>query len=629
MSKLTGGGNIFKTIAIVLLLSVLAAGGFIAWVILEAPLQKMDRIKPLPTALLQSSGHLERGALVDTHQLKTFLKLTKGSTPAWIGRNLDEKNLEALEGGRKLLVKKTLGLPPVWKNDCSRVYCLQHRLPFNEIPSVFWRGLIGIEDSRFLDHAGVDFKSITRALIVDITKMRAAQGGSTITQQLVKNLFYSAEKKILRKIKEMILGVYLESRYEKENILEAYLNEFEWGNLQGLKIKGLYAASLSYFGKVPGQITPFEAAILIGLLKGPYYHSPFRHLGRLKDRSHLVFKKLVDLNFISSQARSWNIHDWESWHKKLVKRHREKHFMAFWRAGKNGQPGLQFYEKYVFIERALNVLKEAYEKAGNKNLSIKALLGNLEGGNSFSFYSRYERKKKTAIEKEYHQVGSTLKPILYSYFFSQGKSSKDLTSTLPFTLDLKSGPWSPREARRDLPEEVTLEEALLKSYNRPVILLSREIGFEKVEHHLKSQIPRLKTPLAEYPAQLLGAVELSLKELFELYKNFFLKECRASYSPESVVGLMSDPSQTTIHRLVGRLGKLNFFGKTGTSNNGHDNWFVSFDGNEISVIWVGFEGKRQGKSFNLYGSNTAFRVFKRFSEVRGRRFNDLDCRPPG
>ncbi len=628
------GKKILRTLLILASFGLLGVFFIVLWVLALAPLDRMERIKPLSSQTFYRSGALETGALIDTEQLKYFLKLgeLKISAQKWVDRHIEQKDFESLEKGKKLLVNKQVELPRVWENDCRVVYCLQRRMPFNEIPSIFWRGLIGIEDYRFLGHVGIDPKSIIRALVTDLLKMRLEQGGSTITQQLVKNLFYSKEKKFSRKIKEMILSLYLESRYEKENILEAYLNEFEWGSLQGLKIKGLYTASLLYFGKTPQHVGPFEAAILIGLLKGPYYYSPLNHLDRLKRRSHTVFNKLVALNFLSSKVKAWEEEDWGRWQKEFLKRYSDNHLMAFWRAQKNeevfDEGRFQLYEKYVFIQRALDVLREAKSKVGERDLSVKAFFGSLKSEGFFSFYSKYERNKEEAIVNEFHQVGSTLKPILYSYYFSEGESSQNLVETSPLTLNLKSGEWSPREAHKNLPKKVTLEEALLRSYNRPVIRLAQQMGFEKLEEHLLPLIPRLKTPLSEYPAQLLGAVELSLRELFHIYKKFFFKECNSLHTAEKVVDLMADPSKTTVRRLVGeRLGRLSFFGKTGTSNHGYDNWFVSFDGSEIGIIWVGFEGKRKGERFNLYGSNTAFQIFKRFSEVRGKRFNDLICRP--
>ena len=656
--------GLFKIFFVLVLLGLGGTSLVILWVIATAPLERMERIKPLEDQASFLSGTLEEGALVDASQLECFLQSgeQKKRPRQWIAEQIEEKKLEIAGKGRFLL-KEQVHLPRVWKNDCASPYCLQRRIPFNEIPSLFWKSLIGIEDYRFLNHAGVDFRAIVRALITDIVEMRLAQGGSTITQQLVKNLFYSSQKSFSRKIKEIILSFYLESLYEKENILEAYLNEFEWGSFQGLRVKGLYAASLMYFGKTPDRVEPFEAAILIGLLKGPYYYSPFRRLNRLKKRSAIVFRKLIELNFVSSTALRWREKHWKKWHQDLLKRKQGHCMKALWWAKKNrklSSPLVQtsknsdsqrgsfsLYERYVFIHKALGVLKELRQgRARGRLLSLKAYFGNILNENSFRFYSKYERAKKKALERERHQVGSTLKPILYSYYFSAGKNPGDFVETSPLVLNLKSGEWSAREVVRDFPEEVTLEEALLKSYNRPVIHLAQEIGFKKVEEYLLPLIPRLKTPLAQYPAQLLGAVELSLRELFQVYKQFFLKECASSSEGSesevevedegersadtnvgAVVRLMSDPTQTTIRNWVGEsLGKLSFFGKTGTSNQGYDNWFVSFDGFEIGLIWVGLEeGRGEGEKLNLSGSSTAFQVFKRFSKVRGKRFNELIC----
>jgi penicillin-binding protein 1B len=196
---------------------------------------------------------------------------------------------------------------------------------------------------------------------------------------------------------------------------------------------------------------------------------------------------------------------------------------------------------------------------------------------------------------------------------------------------LKSGKWKPREAHKIADSEVTLKESLLLSYNRPVIRISDEIGFEKIEEEFLKFVPKLKKPLSEYPSQLLGAVELSVKELWSAYSQFIEKECLSINDSnkkweDTILYQMSDPETTTVRRLVGKqMGMQRFFGKTGTSNNGLDNWYVFFDGKYLGVIWVGLEGGRSGESLGLYGGTTSFRLYNSFMRNRGKRFSELSC----
>ena len=136
-------------------------------------------------------------------------------------------------------VQKNIQLNYLLENNCVDINCYQSKMLFNRIPSTLWKGLMGIEDYRFLNHFGVDLFSIFRAIIVNLKSMKLKQGGSTITQQLVKNLYLSNEKTFLRKIKEAIISIYLEVNYSKENIIEAYFNEVYWGTFAGIKLKGL------------------------------------------------------------------------------------------------------------------------------------------------------------------------------------------------------------------------------------------------------------------------------------------------------------------------------------------------------------------------------------------------------
>ena len=586
------------------------------WVIGTAPLEKLERVvSTSKSKSIKAEIVLESGSVVSKETLKNYLLFSKGFLkPSFL--QTQEKLVE---------LEENFELPSLISNDCEVIYCYQHRLAFEDIPGVFWKGLIGIEDLRFLNHSGVDLRALARALVHDIISLSFEQGGSTLTQQLVKNLFYSNERKISRKIKEMVISIYIENKYEKENILEAYLNEVVWGSFQGIRIKGVFAAAVFYFGKRPSEINEFESAMLIGLLKGPYFYHPIRKLKRLKKRTSIVFRKLQSLGAVSEGAKEWSDKEWDDWLETLKNRNETRAYFSLWESKKNLSTHFNSFEKYHFIYQARTKLIELKKKLKNKfktDLAIKAHVKNLRTGNTFQYYSKFERSSEKAIKNELHQVGSTIKPIIYSLFFNYDYAPGDMVSTAPITLRLLSGEWGPRESHKNLPEEVTLVEALQKSYNRPVVRIADEIGMENLEENLKQLFPNLKTPLREYPSQLLGAIELSLEQLVLAYENQIRDACERE-EDKDVFNILSDPNLTTISKRVNKdLASFSFFGKTGTSNNGLDNWFIFFDGIDIGVIWTGDERRKDGKKLPLYGSNSSFPIFNEFYRSRGKRFTD-------
>lgn len=604
-----------------------------------AALEEKTRKEYNPFVSEYPAQNFEEGSIVDTKEFETFYMFA--SNKETYGNFLNERLSAGIlvrlpNHGDKFQVVRDVKVDNLLSNDCKEIYCYQHYLPFDHMPSIFWKGLISVEDQRYLDHFGVDFKSLLRAMLTNLRSMRYAQGGSTISQQLVKNLFFTNEKTFSRKIKEIIVSIYLESLYTKEQILEAYLNEVHWGALEGVKIKGVYAASLFYFNKKPEDVTPFEGAILTGLLKGPAFYHPIKNLNRLKERAMIVYKKLIEEGFLPEDDKLvWDDAKWAQWQDQLIKRSSDRRNFAIWRTLSEKDEYLSMYERFVINQKIRNLRVKLDRRFKNNShlddLSVKIMIGTVNSDDTFTFYSRYERNKKKAINEERHQVGSTIKPIIYSVFEDLGLDINGDVSTEPIELTLNSGPWSPRDAHKAENPQISIVEALLKSYNRPVIRIANDLGFDNVEKELKIYFPELRKPLAQYPAQLLGSLEMSVADLFDSYSRFISKECHKILTgkrdeEDSVLTILADPNRTTVERSVDDvMQQVRFFGKTGTSNNGYDNWFVAFDGKNISIVWVGYEGERSTKSLGLYGATTAFDVYQNFFRDRGKRFQHLSC----
>ena len=621
--------RILKIFSILVLVSVIMIVAFVKWTLSDTSLEALEDKTEI--SAVNSPIILEDGSLVKREELKTFFLFSAEKI------NFDEFYQEKKQDGsiydskdlpELLQINKNIEIKNLLKNDCPLVYCYQHYLTFDNMPSIFWKGLITVEDQRYLEHFGVDFKSVFRAMVTNILKHRFVQGGSTISQQLVKNLFLTSEKTFSRKLKEVVVSIYIETIFPKEKILEAYLNEVYWGSLEGIKIKGVFAASLFYFGKKPSDINSYEGAVLISLLKGPSYFSPLKNGDRLRERTKIVYEKLLAENQIPNDPKEiWSKGEWTRFISRLKAMEDTQYLQSMWRALHDQELGLSSFEKFVLIQKVADVKQNIKVK----DISVKVLLGPIGGNETYSYYSRIERNKERAIKTETHQIGSTIKPILYSIFEDLGKKLTDKVLTTEIKLKLLSGEWSPKEAHRNLEREVTLIDALLKSLNRPVVRIANELGFDRVEEKLKPYLNKLQTPLKEFPSELLGTAELSLDELRGSYSLFINDECKKIKSGErknddSVLFLLSDPNQTTVEHAVDKvMQKLRFFGKTGTTNNGYDNWYVAFDGKNLSIVWVGYEGERNTKSLGLYGATTAFSVFQNFYRDRGKRFTQFGC----
>ncbi|MEH0860134.1 transglycosylase domain-containing protein [Halobacteriovorax sp. DPLXC-1] len=524
---------------------------------------------------------------------------------------------------RILSINETFELKALRNNNCHYNRCLQYKIPFYNIPIILSKGLIGIEDFRFLDHIGIDYISILRAIVADIKAGALVQGGSTLTQQLVKNIYFTNEKSFSRKIKEAILAVYIDFKFEKSDILEAYFNEVFWGSLGGVRVKGVHTAAVLYFNKPISELDPYESAILVSMLKGPGYYHPIYRTERLKGRANFIFNKLQDLNlFDSNESYQWSDEKWDRWRQGL-KDFQEKGFyeaIYLTTTRKNKDKDLNEYRFFKTVVASKGLLEDL--KKIEENLAVKISFGPKD--KETFYYSKFERNVEKALLEERHGVGSTLKPVLYQIYLQHGYKIDDLVSTEPVTLDLISGVWTPSESHTPDASEYPISQALQESLNNPIVRLARDIGFEKVEEDLKSRIADIKTPLSEYPAQLLGAVELSVHELHQVYRDFLEKECEQG---SQVYEALADPRKTTIRRMVKpALRDQHFFGKTGTSNNGFDNLFVGYDGHDLFTIWVGYEGSRANKKgLRLYGSTTAFRLYQEIILYSGQRIASLAC----
>lgn len=564
---------------------------------------------------------IDEGAYYDSRLYTVFNKMT-------VAPVIHESSSNGMS-----LASKDLNFSALLKNECIDPFCFQTRLPFEQIPGDLWKGLIGIEDFRFLNHQGVDLISIARALWADIKAMSFVQGGSTLTMQLVKNLFLTQDKAIKRKIKEMVIALYIELTFSKEEILQTYFNETFWGSLQGIRIKGIFSASMFYFQKRPEQLSSYEVAILVSLLKGPYFYHPISKTDRLKQRVKVVVDKLNSQSLIYFPEREvWGDREWDQWVKQLKERDSDRILRSLVMSMEDSS-GEYFneFQKFALSYSATRTKRLLKKRIENEDVGIKVFAGEVyceQDCKLYRYYSKVERNLDIGVTKERHQTGSIFKPILYNIFTENGVSLNDNVSTDKITLDLISGKWSPRDASKAKVDEIPVREALMRSRNRPTIRLARDIGFEKIEEGLNPYLGEfLLRPLGEYPAQLIGSIELSVEEVWKVYQKFLRSNCsRDENRVNTLINTLSVPSMSTIRNVVDpKLRNSRFFGKTGTTNNGLDSWYIGFDGNQLIVVWMGLEGNRQDKRLELSGAGAAFRIYQGLKLYQGKRFNELHC----
>jgi len=541
--------------------------------------------------------------------------------------NVDLEKINQVSNS-EIVIKKDFSLKEKIVNDCKEINCFQHRVHLNQYPVHLWKSLISVEDIRYLDHTGIDVHSIARAALKNIISLKFKEGASTLTQQLVKNLFLTGEKTFIRKLKEAFISIYIEIKYTKKEIIEIYLNEMFFGTVQDIRIKGVYSASIFYFNKRPSELSPYESFILVSLLKGPSLYSPLKRSELLKKRIDSVVSLIKKSDFFQqAEIEIWSQQKYDDWILKLQEESiykRQRCFLEISSSEENIN-----YDSYAFCIQSKVILGKLTKEKIKYDWSVKFAAKNLSTNRKIYFYSKNERDQNKALKSERHSIGSTIKPLVYSTFIDLGLNILQPRKFNKIEMKLKSGTWSPKEASKfDFQEEITPLVALKKSLNNPIVEMANEFGMDRVQIGLNSFfITQEVKDLIEYPSQILGTIELSLEELLSAYELLIEKDCeRYKKNEQSILTLISDTEGTTFfNRLAKPLVGAKFVGKTGTTNNGLDNWFIFITGDILGAIWVGIESRRPAEDTKTFGSSTAFEIFQNWQLHRGNRIHDFSC----
>jgi penicillin-binding protein 1B len=524
-----------------------------------------------------------------------------------------------------------------------------------DLPPLLVDTLTAVEDRSFNVHPGVDPLAITRAMVRNIAAGTVVEGGSTLTQQLVKNFYLTHERSLSRKLNEAVMAVLLELHYSKGEILEAYANEIFLGQDGSRAIHGFGLASRFYFNRSLDELGVPETALLVALIKGPSHYDPRRHPQRAIERRNLVIGMLADEGVIDAEraaaAKRAPLGVSEKGgrpagaypafldlvRRQLRRDYREEDLRSEGlRIFTTLSPVVQSAAEDAVRQRLRKLeasrrfqpgtLEAAAVVASSAQGEVLALVGGRDTG-----YAGFNR----ALEAV-RPIGSLIKPVIYLTALSDPErySLATTISDSPVSMVAGGKVWRPQNYDRRSHGNVPLYKALARSYNLATVNLGLELGVDRVVEMLDDL--GVQREVDAVPAMLLGSVSLAPVEVAQVYQSIAaggfrtpLKAIRevldAAGRPLNRYPLAVEPSadaksvylvtwamrqvveQGTATWLKDRLpGELTVAGKTGTTNGLRDSWFAGFSGDKVAVVWVGRDDNRPTK---LTGSSGALRVW--------------------
>lgn len=534
------------------------------------------------------------------------------------------------------------------------------------VPPLLVAALLSVEDQGFYQHSGLKPTSIVRAGLANIKAGRTVQGGSTLTQQLVKNFFLSNERSLHRKLNEAIMSLLLEWHYDKNEILEAYLNEIYLGQDGNRSIHGFGLASQFYFQRELTELEPQQLILLAALAKGASYFAPRRHPERATERRNLVVDLLVSEQLldaepaeilkgeplgVSPRAPS-GITSYPAFlqmvRKQLRKQYNDEDLQS---------EGLSVFTTFdpliqAQAERAVTRQLTRLEKDRGiepKSLQAALMLASVEQGEVLAVVGGRDPRFagfNRALEMQ-RPIGSAIKPAVYLTALSH-PDRYNLVSLLDdseLVVTQPTGDWMPSNYDHTFHEGTNLSESLIHSYNIATVRLGLDLGLDKVIQTLRAL--GIERPLNPFPSLLLGAAELPPVELLQMYQTIaaggYRSELRAILTVVNQAGetlqrypltveqavsaeadflltkILQEVAVSGTARALGYLlpGELEVAGKTGTTNDLRDSWFAGFSGEHVAVAWV---GRDDNQSTGLTGSSGALRIWADL-------FNNLQTQP--
>jgi penicillin-binding protein 1B len=520
--------------------------------------------------------------------------------------------------------------------------------PFRDIPAPVWQAIIAAEDQHFLEHKGLDPRGIARAIWVNFRTLSFAQGGSTITQQLVKNLMARRTKNVFLKANELILALLLETRFSKEEILERYLNEVYLGQVGSLEVHGVAEGAQHFFGKKLEELNIAEIALMAGLIRGPGFYSPYRYRERALERQRYVLRKMVETGHLAQAEAEAALKLPVRLAPPLSSTNKAPYFADFVKAELIRQLKDRMTETeitsagfrvYSTLDMTLNAAAQRAVAEGVADLQKRLKLAETErlegalaavdhtsghiralvGGRSYaqSTFNRILNMKR--------QVGSTFKPFVFLSAFLKGVDGRGIpygpgrpAEDAPWKLIYDRGrqTWSPKNYEKEFLGWIPLRTALSRSVNTVAARLGVEVGLEDIVRVARALGIESELPLV--PSLSLGVAELSPVELLRAYAtiaNHGVQDeltvirgitrddgtgfARFVFHPKEVfppgpIDLLTDVLQNVFIDGTARDAvKLGFdrpaAGKTGTTSHHRDAWFAGFTPQLTAVVWVGMD----------------------------------------
>ena len=551
-----------------------------------------------------------------------------------------------------------------------------HPIGLADAPRTLVQAILAAEDHRFFEHGGLDLRGLLRAAWTNLRAGRVRQGGSTITQQLVKNRLVGSERTFWRKLREAWLATIVEWRYSKQQILEAYLNEIYLGQRGSLAVRGVGAAARAYFGKEVHQLGLAEAALIAGLVRAPNSYSPASNPERARQRRDAVLQRMRELGWIT-------VADFERGRRQplriqtiAVTAPAAPYFTDYVRQEVEQRLGVgiidsqrsarvqtpldltlqRFAEGAVArgldqIERNWPRLRraDAVERLQAALVALDPTTGEIRalvGGRDY----RTSQFNRAVLARR--QPGSAFKPFVYLAALSARRGSPAFTPATfiddsPLTLKVGTTEWSPRNYEDRYEGRVTIRRALERSLNTATVRVALEVGLPVVIETARDL--GIPGPLAAVPATVLGASEVTPLELARAYLPFAnggvrLQNLSAVTAVYEAHGARLDLQKSDANQVVspaeayvmtsllqgvieagtassvrGLSNPGTVAGKTGTTNDGRDAWFVGYTPTLLTIVWVGFDNN---EAHGLTGAQSALPIWAEFMRPA------LDAYPP-
>ncbi len=544
----------------------------------------------------------------------------------------------------------------------------------SEAPQSLVDAILVTEDREFFRHTGVSVRRLFGAVFRTLTG-GMKQGGSTLTQQLVKNLYLSPERTLRRKATEAVMAVVLDARYSKDEILEAYLNEIYLGRRGAIAVTGVGEAARYYFGAEVSDLDLAESATLAGMIRAPNAYSPLRNPERARQRRDLVLRLMHEEGKVDEAAMRAAMAEPITPRTRVEDRTRAPHFVDFVKgelAERYGQQlqseGLQVYTTLdVDLQQAgqravtqgLESLEKAYRRltSASREAPLQGALIVLEpqtGGVRALVGGRdYRLSQFNRVTQAHRQPGSLFKPFVYLAAFARRDMDPPVTPATilmdsPITVEwgqkTDEETWTPRNYDGDYRGPMSARHALERSINIPTVRVSLMAGLPFVLGAARGA--GIGSRLRGYPSVALGAFEISPMEIAGAYAVFANSGVRVA--PNAIVGVMTgdgtvldrkaaplspalpadavflvnsilkgavDHGTAAGARARGLAGVL--AGKTGTTNDGRDAWFVGFSPRFLTAVWVGYDDNR---GLNLSGTQAAVPIFADFARSAPAQF---------